>query len=187
MSTSENSQNLTSQRGMVNEERLSKKERRIRKAVMLYYGEDLTEAEVAERIGVARRTVSEYLTSDTAKGFERIFTDQDRYEVQRWIESQLSESYQKALEGLQNAKNRAENNPEASAQQITNASIGFMRTQKQMVSVLQEIGVIQKPKERKEVEQKGSETEERFAEALQSAYQELENEESEKSEEALTQ
>lgn len=155
MQTLDNSQKFTETQGFVDDSKLSKKEQRIREAVIMYYSQDMTQQEVADEIGVTRRTVAKYLDSDTAKGFERIFSDKEKYEIQRWLENQVAKHYDKAVEGLEKAKQRAENNPEASPQHLTNASLGLVRANKEIVGLMQELGVIDKKPDKVEKTESG--------------------------------
>jgi len=153
------SQIFTGTQGIIDDSQLDKKDKRIRKAVRLYYGDNEynTQAEVAEEMNITRRTVAKYLDSDRAKAFERFFSDKEKHEIDRWLQEQLASHYDKALDGLAEAHKRAKGNPEISPQILTNTSLGILKADQRFVELMQELGVKKKPKERKEVQETSGE------------------------------
>jgi len=151
------SQILTETSQLIETSDLDKKQQRVRKAVILYYGDNeyKTEADVAKEIGVERETVSRYLNSDTADGFKKVFSHKEKEEIDRWLQDLVARHFNEAVKGLKKAKRRAEKDPEASPQHLTNASMALLKADKKLGETLQELGVIQKPKERKEIEESG--------------------------------
>jgi len=140
------SQILTETSQLIETSDLDKKEQRVRKAVILYYGDNeyQTEAEVAEELGVERETVSRYLNSDTADGFKKVFSHKEKEEIDRWLQDLVARHFNEAVKGLKKAKRRAENDPEASPQHLTNASMALLKADKKLGETLQELGVIDK-------------------------------------------
>jgi DNA-directed RNA polymerase specialized sigma subunit len=153
MQTQETRQNFTATQGLIEEQDLSKKDQRIRKAVILYYAEDMKQQDIADEIGVSRQTVSKYLNSDRANAFKKFFSDKEKHEIKRWIEEMIARSYNETKEGLEIAKQRAIDNPEINPHHLATISLSHLNADDKFVELLQEMQIIQKPKERKEVEQ----------------------------------
>jgi len=154
---------------------LATKEQRMAKAAKLKHGEGLEYSEIAKRIGVKPQTVRTYFSSDRMEEFERIFSDKEKFELQRMLEQQIYDIEKEAKEKIR----QGANHPEASASDRIRAGKELLNIPSKKIKMLQELGVIQKPKERKEVEQK-NQGESEVVERLREAYKdELEQEEQE--------
>jgi len=154
------SQTVTETSYLIDTDELSKKQQRMRDAVMLYYGDNQyeTEADVARELGVARETVSRYLNSEEVKGYKKIFSHKSQDEIERWLEDMAARHFNKAMEALNIAIQRAKEDDDVSPQVLTNAATSLIKADGNFAKNLQEIGAIQKPKERKEVENKETES-----------------------------
>lgn len=162
---------------LIDDSQLNSYEKRVRETVRLYYGQNSlnTHAEVAEELGVRRNTVSRRLNSDEAKSFKKMFTDRDDDEIQRWLEDIAARHFNEAVKGLKTALKRAREDNDVSPQVLTNASLGLLKADERFYQNMQELGIIQKPKERKEVEETGV-SEVVFNEELVEAVEEAEDE-----------
>jgi DNA-binding transcriptional regulator LsrR (DeoR family) len=149
---------------------MSSKQKRMMEAARLHYMEDLNLREVSERMSVSYDTVRRYFTEDEMEQFQRFYSDQELFKLQQSLEQDIKDGEDLA----NNLLARAIQHEDAKPSTLARASKLALENRKRKVELLQELGIIKKPKERKEVEQKGSEKEEKFAERLQEAYQELE-------------
>jgi len=128
------------------------KQERMAKAARLRYGEDMECPQIAEELGLQPQTVRNYFTEDQMEEFKRIFSDKEKYELQRMLEQQVYDLEQEAKAKIREGANH----PEASAADKIRAGKEVMNLLGKKVSLFQELGIIQKPKERKEVEQKST-------------------------------
>jgi len=145
------------------------KRQRMAQAAKLKYGERKTHKEIADELELSKSTIDNYFSDDQMEQFKRIFSDKEKFELQRIIEQQLYDVEKEAKEKIR----QGAQHPDASPADRIRAGKELMNTMRRKVNLLQEIGVIEKPKERKEVEEKNGDEEE-LAERLQEAYQELE-------------
>lgn len=143
-------QNHTELQGFVDEDNLSKRQQRIRDAVLYYNIEDMTQQEIADEIGVTRPTVSGYLNSEEAQQFEPFFSSKRKAELKEWLEREFWKAYKASNEAFETIKN----DDQASPQTRVRAAKELIENQDRLANWFQEVGLIEKPKERKEVEQK---------------------------------
>lgn len=144
---------------LIDDEELSKKQQRMRDAVMLYYGDNDCETleDVAEEIGVRHETVSRYLNSDESKGFRKIFSHRNQDEIERWLEDMAARHFNKAMEALDIAIRRAKEDDDVSPQVLTNAATSLIKADHNFAKNLQEINAIPKPKDRVDYQNNGGE------------------------------
>lgn len=116
----------------------------------LRYMEDLTCEEIAERLGVASQTVRTYFSDADNEKFKRFYSDQEIFQLEQSLEQDIRDGEQLA----NNLLARAIQHDKAKPSTYVRASKEALENRKRKVELLQELGVIQKPKERKEVEQK---------------------------------
>lgn len=143
------------------------------KAAKLKYGKDLTHKEIAEELELSKSTIDNYFQESQMKNFERIFTDKERFELQRTLEQRLYDIRNEAEEKIR----QGANHPEATPADRIRAGKEILNNYRREVELLQELGVIQKPKERKEIEDKTSRKEDELVDRMRDAYQELKQEE----------
>jgi DNA-binding transcriptional regulator LsrR (DeoR family) len=145
---------------------MSGKEKRMAKAVRLHYMEDMSYTEIAKELGLSKSTVKKYFADDQVKQLRRYFSDQEKYELQRAVEQDLWDKEQIANECVGKAKQLAD-----SSRAYNQTAKTAMNTIEKKVKLLQELGIIQKPKERKEVTETSEEAAD-VLERLQDAYNE---------------
>ena len=82
------SHEVTETAQLIDLDTLNDYEKRVRKTVLLYYGNNGLERakDVADELGVERETVSRRLNSDEAKDFMKMFSHKDKDELDRWFE-----------------------------------------------------------------------------------------------------
>ncbi|AFH22360.1 hypothetical protein OSG_eHP23_00155 [environmental Halophage eHP-23] len=143
------------------QETMTKKEKRMMEAARLKHMEDMSNSEIAKHIGVAEGTVCNYFSSDQMQQFQRFYSDQELYQLQQSLEQDVQDGNELANDLL----SRAIGHPEAKPSTLVRASKEAQKIRERKIEMLQELGVIQKPKERKEVEKtETDDTREKLAE-----------------------
>jgi len=127
------------------------RERRMRKAVKLYHFEDMTVAEIAEEMGYSEKTIHRYLNDEKAESYHRIFTDEERYELQRKIEEEVDTNLSISEKVFKNIAAKKS----ADSQDRIRAAKELRNNVKDKVGILQELGVLDKEAEKHEVEHSG--------------------------------
>lgn len=129
----------------------SPKEKRMAKAVRLHYMQDMDYEQISNELGLSYSTVRKYFQNDQIQQLKRHFSDKQLYELQRTVEQQVADAEAIAHECVGEAKRLAD-----SSRAYNKTAKTAMEIPEKKINLLQELGVIQKPKERKEVEQKDS-------------------------------
>jgi len=143
------------------------------KAARLRYGQDMECPEIAEELGVKAQTVRSYFTEEEMEKFKRIFSDQEKFKLQRMLEQQIYDLEQEAKQHIR----KGAKHPEASAADKIRAGKELMNIPKKKINLLQELSIVQKPKERKEVTENSGEVV--FNEEVVESREELEDLENE--------
>ena len=128
-----------------------RKKERIKKAVAMYYGKEMTQKEIAKEIGVSRETVGRYLTSDTAEQYISPYDKKSEYEIRKMLEDRLREY----IELEERVKNEVLDDPEISGDKKTKLLREFRNGTKDLVEVLDDVGVFEKAPDRHEVKHEG--------------------------------
>jgi len=102
--------------------------------------EDCTNQEIADRIGLAEKTIRNYFTSDEIEQFKRFYSDQELFRLQQAIEKDLSDAESIAKEALGEAKRQAKDSSDY--RQVAEAAL---KIRQRKVDLLQELGIIDKP------------------------------------------
>lgn len=131
-------------------------------AARLRYMEDCSNQEIADRLGLRETTIRSYFSEDDMDQFKRFYSDQELFKLQQSLEQDIRDGEQLA----NNLLARAIQSDDAKPSTYVRASKEALENRKRKVELLQELGIIQKPKERKEIEEKDSSQEirEEFAE-----------------------
>lgn len=116
----------------------------------LRYMQDMSNREIARNIGVTESTVENYFSNSDNDKFKRFYSDQQLFKLQQSLERDIWDGEQEAKELLSDASDLVE-----SPKEMRQLADQVMRMRKQKVKLLQQLGIIDKPKERKEVEQTG--------------------------------
>jgi len=148
---------------------MTTKEKRVMEAHRLRYMEDCSNEEIANRLGVATQTVNNYFSESDSDKFKRFYSDMERFELERKMQQDIRDGEQLA----NNLLARAIQHEDASPSTLARASKLALENRKRKVQLLQELGVIQKPKERKEVTENSGEVV--FNEEVVESREELEN------------
>jgi len=130
---------------------LDQKRQEYSKAARLRYEKGLEYSEIAEEFNYKPQTIRRWFSEGKIEEVKRKFSDEELFKLQRTIEQDIWDAEQEAKSLLSKAQSRAEKPKEM--RQIAESMLNL---RKRKIDLLQELGVIQKPKERKEVEQKST-------------------------------
>jgi len=142
---------------------MTSREKRVMEAHRLRYEEDLSNKEIANRIGVAESTIGDYFTESDSDKFKRFYSDRELFKLQQEIESEVRDGKKLANNLLARAIQHDDVNPST----MVRATKEAQKIPERHIEMLQELGIIQKPKERREVTQKGKDELNAIAEAYQ--------------------
>ena len=131
---------------------LKKKEQEYTKAARMRYEDNKNCKEIAKEFGYKPQTIRKWFSQGKIEDVKRKFSDQELYNLERAIENDIWDAEQEAKEALGKAKKNAR-----SSSEYRQVAETMMKVRKQKIKMLQELGVIQKPKERREVENTGGE------------------------------
>lgn len=157
---------MTLQKGM------SEKEKRMLKAARKRWRENKDLKTVADELNLAYKTVRNYFSGDKMERFERYYSESDKQILDAQLEQMIRDGTNTALDIRSNLQSDPNVDPRIKAKVMKEAQ----KIPERHIKMLQELGIKQKPKERKQVE-KTSSSEDEFAERLQEAYQEQQEQE----------
>lgn len=143
----------------------------------LRYMQDMKAKEIAKQIGVAESTVRHYFSDSDNDKFKRFYSDMELWEFEKKMEQDVRDGVQLA----NNLLARAIQHDDADDKTYLRASDQALKVRKRKVELLQELGILEKPKERKEVTERSKEADD-VLERLQSAYQEKQDNSKDKKE-----
>jgi len=156
------------------EEAMSAKEKRVMEAHRLRYMQDMSNREIAKHIGVTESTVENYFSESESEKFKRFYSDQELFKLQQSLEQDVQDGNKLA----NNLLARAIQHDEAKPSTLVRASKEAQKIRQRKIDMLQELGIIQKPKERKEVTEnkKGEDLQKRLQQAYEKYNQEEDDE-----------
>jgi DNA-binding transcriptional regulator LsrR (DeoR family) len=156
------------------QETMSAKQKRMMEAARLRHMKDMSTKEISKHIGVAEGTVRNYFASDEMEQFKRFYSDQQLFELEQSLEQDVQDGNKLA----NNLLARAIQHDDASPNTLVRASKEAQKIRERKIDMLQELGVIQKPKERKEVTEnkKGEDLQKRLQQAYEKYNQEEDDE-----------
>jgi len=130
------------------EQAMSDKEKRVMEAHRLRYMEDMPVKEISKHIGVSESTVRHYFSDSDNDKFKRFYSDQELFKLEQSLQQDIKDGEDMS----KNLLSRAIQHPEAKPSTLVRASKEAQKIRERKIEMLQELGVIQKPKERKEIE-----------------------------------
>ena len=133
---------------------MSPKEKRMMEAARLRYMEDCSNQEIADRIGIAEKTVRNYFSQEDMTQFKRFYSDKELWEFEQAMEQDVRDGVQLSNNLLGKAVQGARS--EGDYKTMLRASDQALKIRERKIKLLQELGVLDKPKERKEITEKGS-------------------------------
>jgi DNA-binding transcriptional regulator LsrR (DeoR family) len=155
------------------EEAMSAKEKRVMEAHRLRYMQDMSNREIAKHIGVTESTVENYFSESESEKFKRFYSDQELFKLQQSLEQDVQDGNKLA----NNLLARAIQHDEAKPSTLVRAAKEAQKIRQRKVELLQELGILEKPTEKKKVESEADtdELRQELVEGLQEKRQELVN------------
>jgi DNA-binding transcriptional regulator LsrR (DeoR family) len=152
---------------------LTQKESRMLQAARMRYMEGKGNREIAEELGLNEKTIRNYFTSSEMEQFEEFFSE----EAREFLKVQMKQRIEDGTNMADNLLSQAISDDRAKPRTKIKAAKQAQKVPERYIKMMQELGVIQKPKERKEVEKTGGS--DQVLSDLQEAYNELQEEEEE--------
>lgn len=131
------------------QETLSKKEKNMLKAAHLRYVDDMNHQQIAKDLGLSPSTISNYFSSDEMEKFERFYSEEEK----RYMKVKLKEKIDQNTKIASNLVGSAAKSGDAKPSDKIRAAGVIQDIPKNYIEMMQELGIIDKPKERKEVKQ----------------------------------
>jgi len=156
------------------EEAMSAKEKRVMEAHRLRYMQDMSNREIAKHIGVTESTVENYFSESESEKFKRFYSDQELFKLQQSLEQDVQDGNKLA----NNLLARAIQHDEAKPSTLVRAAKEAQKIRQRKVELLQELGILEKPTEKRKVESEADTDELRreLVEGLREKREELVNE-----------
>jgi len=130
------------------EEAMSAKEKRVMEAHRLRYMQDMSNREIAKHIGVTESTVENYFSESESDKFKRFYSDQELFKLQQSLEQDVQDGNKLA----NNLLARAIQHDEAKPSTLVRAAKEAQKIRQRKVDMLQELGILDKPTEKRKVE-----------------------------------
>jgi len=157
----------------MDQEPLTGKKKRMMKAARLRHMENNSNSEIADKLNLSTGTVENYFSDPEMQQFKRFYSDMEKFRLQQAIEKDLSDAELIAKEALGQAKKMADDSSDY--RQVAEAAL---KIRERKINLLQELGILEKPTERKKVESEADtdELREELVEGLQEKREELKQE-----------
>jgi len=141
-------------------------------AARLRHMENMSYSEISKHVGVAEGTVRNYFASDEMEQFKRFYSDQELFKLQQSLEQDVQDGNKLA----NNLLARAVQHDEAKPSTLVRAAKEAQKIRQRKVDMLQELGILEKPTEKRKVESEADtdELREELVEGLQEKREELE-------------
>jgi len=154
----------------MDQEPLTGKKRRMMKAARLRHMEDNSNSEIADKLNLSTGTVENYFSDPEMQQFKRFYSDMEKFRLQQAVEKDLSDAESIAKEALGQAKKMAEDSSDY--RQVAEAAL---KIRERKINLLQELGILEKPTEKRRVESSADtdELREELVEGLQEKREEL--------------
>lgn len=130
-------------------------------AARMRYMDNMNDKEIGSELGVMPQTVRRYFSQDSMERFKRKFSDMEKFRLQRMIEQDLGDAVSTSMQSLAKAKQEAETSNE-----YRKVAESALKIREKKIDLLQELQVLEKPKERSKVET-GADTDELRQELVQ--------------------
>jgi AcrR family transcriptional regulator len=127
---------------------MSAKEKRMMEAARLRHMENMSVSEISKYIGVAEGTVRNYFASEEMEQFKRFYSDQELFKLQQSLEQDVQDGNKLA----NNLLARAIQHDEAKPSTLVRAAKEAQKIRQRKVDMLQELGILEKPTEKRKVE-----------------------------------
>jgi len=152
---------------------MSAKEKRVMEAHRLRYMQDMSNREIAKHIGVTESTVENYFSESESDKFKRFYSDQELFKLQQSLEQDVQDGNKLA----NNLLARAIQHHQAKPSTLVRAAKEAQKIRQRKVELLQELGILDKPTEKRKVESEAdtNELRQELVEGLKEKREELVN------------
>lgn len=123
-------------------------------AAEMRYIQGMGNDSIAQELGISTSTVEGYFSSDQMQQYEEYFSD----EARKFLKVQMKQRIEDGTKLANNLLAQAIQDQDASPRTKVKAAKEAQKIPDRYIKMMQELGVIQKPKERKEVENKETES-----------------------------
>jgi len=131
---------------------LSLKESRMLQAAKMRYMEGKGNQAIADELELNEKTIRNYFTSDEMQQFEEYFSD----EAREFLKVQMKQRIEDGTRMADSLLSQAVSDERAKPRTKIKAAKEAQKIPERYIKMMQELGVIQKPKERKEVTETNS-------------------------------
>jgi DNA-binding transcriptional regulator LsrR (DeoR family) len=154
----------------MDQEPLTGKKKRMMKAARLRHMENNSNSEIADKLNLSTGTVENYFSDPEMQQFKRFYSDMEKFRLQQAIEKDLSDAESIAKEALGEAKKMADDSSDY--RQVAEAAL---KIRERKINLLQELGILEKPTEKRKVESEADtdELREELVEGLREKREEL--------------
>jgi DNA-binding transcriptional regulator LsrR (DeoR family) len=155
------------------QETMTPKQKRMMEAARLRHMEDMSNREISKHIGVTEGTVENYFSDPEMQEFKRFYSDQELFKLQQSLEQDIQDGNKLA----NNLLARAIQHDEAKPSTLVRAAKEAQKIRQRKVDMLQELGILEKPTEKKKVESEADtdELRQELVEGLKEKREELVN------------
>lgn len=130
---------------------MSSKQKRLMEAARLRYMEELSNQQIADRLGVTEGTVRNYFSQEDMSQFKRFYSDQEIFQLQQSLEQDIKDGEDLANNLLARAIQHEDTKPST----YVRASKEALENRKRKVDLLQELGIIEKKPDKIKEEEAG--------------------------------
>ena len=132
---------------------MTEKEKRMLKAARKRWQENKDLKTIADELNLAYKTVRNYFSGDKMQRFERFYSESDKQLLEQRLQQMVKDGTQTALD----IRSDLQSDPEVDARVKSKVLKEAQKIPERHITMLQELGVIDKPKERKEVQETSGE------------------------------
>jgi len=132
---------------------LSGKERNMLKAAKKRWMEDKGNQTIADELGLSLNTIENYFSSEDMDQFEEFFSEEEK----QYLKIQMKQRIEDGTNEAQNYISKAVSHERTRPATYVKAAKEAQKIPERYIKMMQELGVIQKPKERKEVQETSGE------------------------------
>ena len=136
----------------MSQETLSQKDRNMLRAAKKRWMEDKDNEQIANELDLSRNTIENYFSSEDMERFEEFFSEEEK----QFLKIQMKQRIEDGTNEAQNYISKAVSHERTRPATFVKAAKEAQKIPERYIKMMQELGVIQKPKERKEVENKAS-------------------------------
>lgn len=136
------------------QETLTRTQKNMLKAARKRWMEDKSNSQIADDLGLATSTIENYFSSEDMAQFEEFFSKEEK----QFLKVQMKQRIENGTSEAENYISKAVTDERTRPSTYVKAAKEAQKIPERYIKMMQELGVIQKPKERKEIEEKSGES-----------------------------